>query len=167
MPLYRFKVADAAGAVSETVIEGENQNSALRRLKSRKLTPISFLGEGEAQKSQTKLFSKNSFSAVQFTDRLVPLLDAGIPLEKSLGIIEETMENPAAQDLVRNMRQGLHEGRKFSQLIGDRGRMFPRIYKNLVEVGEEAGALTTVLRQMREHLNEKREMQSYLKSVEK
>lgn len=148
MPLFRFKAADRSGAIIETVIEGESQADAVRRLKTRSLTPIDFLGEGDGASSKKSVFGRSSFSAVEFTDRLVPLLEAGIPLEKSLSIIEDTMEKEADAKFIRDMRQGLHEGRKFSDLVRDRGNMFPRVFGNVVEVGEEAGALPLVLKQM-------------------
>jgi len=165
MPLFRFKTADIKGLVQETVIEGESQADALRRLKTRKLTPVSFLGEGEAGTKQKSVFKGTKFNAVEFTDRLVPLLESGITLERSLSIIEDTMENPQAATFIRDMRQGLHEGRKFSQLIKDREAMFPRLYGNVVEVGEESGALPAVLGQMRNYLNERKQIRSYIISA--
>ena len=162
MPLFRFKAADRSGAVIETVIEGESQNDAVRRLRMRSLTPIDFLGEGEGESTSKGFFQGSRFNVVEFTERLVPLLEAGIPLERSLAIIEETMEKPRDASFIRDMRQGLHEGRKFSQLIRDRGNMFPRLYANIVEVGEEAGALPQVLKQLQSYLNERKEMRSYV-----
>ena len=165
MPLFKFKAADQAGAIIETVIEGESQTDAVRRLKMRRMTPIDFLGEGEGASPQKGLFAKGRFNAFEFTDRLVPLLEAGIPLEKSLAIIEDTMENPKDADFIRDMRQGLHEGRKFSQLIRDRKGMFPRLYGNIVEVGEESGALPLVLKQVQSYMAERKEMRSYILSA--
>jgi len=162
MPLFRFKVADKTGIISETVIEGESQGDAVRRLKVRRLTPVDFLGEGEGQSSNKNVFKRSKVNAIMFTDRLVPLLDAGIPLEKSLAIIEDTMDDEESAKFIRDMRQGLHEGRKFSQLISDRNNVFPRIYENVVAVGEEAGALPIVLGQMRDYLNEKKEMRNFI-----
>ena len=162
MPLYRFKAADRSGTLTETIIEGESQADAVRRLKMRRMTPVDFLGEGEGTSSRKKLIGGSKFNVTEFTDRLVPLLDAGIPLEKSLSIIEETMEKEADASFIRDMRQGLHEGRKFSQLVRDRSHMFPKVYGNVVEVGEESGALPLVLRQMKTYLNERKEMRSYV-----
>lgn len=162
MPLYRFKAADRSGTLTETIIEGESQADAVRRLKMRRMTPVDFLGEGEGNSSGKKLIGGSKFNVTEFTDRLVPLLDAGIPLEKSLSIIEETMEKEADATFIRDMRQGLHEGRKFSQLVRDRSHMFPKVYGNVVEVGEESGALPVVLRQMQTYLNERKEMRSYV-----
>jgi type II secretory pathway component PulF len=165
MPLYRYKAADQSGAIIETVIEGESEADAVRRLKMRRMTPIDFLGEGEGRKKKKSIVGGSKFNATEFTDRLVPLLEAGIPLEKSLAIIEDTMENDQDISFIRDMRQGLHEGRKFSQLVRDRSHMFPKVYGNVVEVGEESGALPLVLKQMQTYLNDRKEMRSYVVSA--
>ena len=121
--------------------EGDSQTDATRRVQRRGLMPLEFLGEGaKTAQSSGKLFGPK-LDVVEFTDRLVPLLEANIPLEKALGIVGEAQENPVLQQTVTDLRRGLHEGRKLSDLIRERGRAFPQLYAGIVEAGEEAGAL--------------------------
>ncbi len=164
MPLFKFKVADRGGGIQEILVEGNDQNEATRRVRSRQLIPVEFLGAGDAGAGGGKLSLNpaNRFDVVDFTDRLVPLLDANIPLERALGILEETSETATERELISSLRGGLHEGRKLSQLIRDRGRMFPRMYASVVEAGEESGALPQVLSQLRQYLIMTREMRSFI-----
>lgn len=166
MPLFKFKVADRAGAIQEILVEGTNQQDATRRVRTRQLIPVEFLGTGDAggAKKRFGLDFGKSFDVVDFTDRLVPLLEAQIPLERALGILEETAENDTEGQLIIDLRRGLHEGRKFSQLVRDRGRLFPRMYASIVEAGEESGALPQVLGQLRDYLVMVREMRSFVVS---
>ncbi|WDE97680.1 type II secretion system F family protein [Lentisphaera profundi] len=164
MPLYKFKVVDQSGAFSEVALDESSKDDALSRLRGRKLVPVSFIGEG-GNTGKGALFTRAPFSLEDFTESLSMLLDAGISLDKSLAIIEETMEKEEARLFVADMRQGLHEGKKFSELIHDRSSFFPKIYKNLVEVGEESGALPMVLQRLQEYLQQKKEMRSYLLSA--
>ena len=165
MPLYRFKTADKGGKISDNTVEGESKDDAVKRLQRRGLTPIEFLGEGDVA-IKSKNFSRGGrFDSIDFTDKLVPLLEAGIPIEKSLAIISESSESETEKKLITDLRHGLHEGKKLSTLIRDRGRMFPNIYSNIVEAGEEAGAMTTVLGSMRKFLIERREMKSFIISA--
>ncbi|NLE56641.1 MAG: type II secretion system protein GspF, partial [Lentisphaerae bacterium] len=46
MALYKYKVSDAAGKISELLIEGDSQADAARRIQRRGLMPLDFLGEG-------------------------------------------------------------------------------------------------------------------------
>ena len=162
MPLFKFKVSDAAGSISELLIEGDSQTDATRRVQRRGLMPLEFLGEGaKTAQSSGKLFGPK-LDVVEFTDRLVPLLEANIPLEKALGIVGEAQENPVLQQTVTDLRRGLHEGRKLSDLIRERGRAFPQLYAGIVEAGEEAGALPQVMGELRNFLLESRELKGFI-----
>jgi type II secretory pathway component PulF len=78
MPLYKFKVSDPSGKVSELLIEGDSQADATRRVQRRGLMPLGFLGEGAAASARKGIFAPG-LDVVDFTDRLVPLLEPGLP----------------------------------------------------------------------------------------
>lgn len=164
MPLYKYKVSDAKGAVSEMLIEGESQADATRRLQRRSLIPLAFLGEGSGAQQQKGGFS-GRFNAGEFTERLVPLVEADITLEKALGILADDKENAAIAGMASDLRRGLHEGRKLSDLIRERGNAFPQLYAGVVEAGEEAGALSLVLQELRKFLTDSAELTSFIISA--
>ncbi|MBN2449894.1 MAG: type II secretion system F family protein [Lentisphaeria bacterium] len=163
MALYRFKVSDSAGKTSELLIEGDSQTDATRRVQRRGLLPLQYLGEGGSAAAARGggLFWRR-FDVVDFTDRLVPLLEAEIPIERALGIVGEGQDDAFSTQLVADLRRGLHEGRRFSDLIRDRGRLFPRVYASVVQAGEEAGALPQVMGELRRFLNDSREQRAFV-----
>ena len=167
MALFQYKVSDASGKVSVTLIEGDSQAEATRRLQGRGLSPLEFLGEGAAATGESGGlgFRRRSFDVEEFTDRLVPLLEANVPLERALGIVGEGLDDAYSTEITSDLRRGLHEGRKLSVLIRDRGAMFPNLYSNVVEAGEEAGALPQVMGQLRRFLNDARELRSFVISA--
>ncbi len=167
MPLFKFKVADTAGKIQEILVEGDSRNEATRRVQARALIPIEFLGQSASYSGSAGLSwgLRKKFDVADFTDRLVPLLQADIPLERALRIVEETGDSREETELVSGLRRGLHEGRKLSQLIRDRGRLFPSMYSSIVEAGEEAGALPQVMRQLRDFLIMSREMKAFVVSA--
>ena len=160
MPLFKFKVSDAAGKVSELLIDGDSQADATRRIQRRGMLPLAFLGEGAAA---TAAHGRNRrVDVVDFTDRLVPLLEANIPLERALAILGDGNDNPAMSRMIGELRRGLHEGRKLSDLIRDQGSTFPSVYAGVVEAGEEAGALAQVMGQLRNFMTAADELKSFL-----
>lgn len=163
MPLFRYKVSDPAGKVGELLIEGDSQADAARRLQRRGVVPLAFLGEGAAAQRQ-RGWLKKGVDVTDFTERLVPLLDANIPLERALAILGDEPDNPPLQRMVSDLRRGLHEGRKFSDLIRDQGTLFPPVYAGVVEAGEEAGALPQVMGQLRAFLASAAELRSFILS---
>lgn len=167
MPLFKFKAASANGRVQEVLQEGDTPAAARRRLQARGLIPIDFLGQSDSVSSGSSLGwgFRRRFDVVGFTDRLVPLLRAEIPLERALSIVEDTAETPQEREITTSFRRGLHEGRRFSQLIRDRGHLFPSMYSSIVEAGEESGALPKVLGQLHTYLLMIREMRGFIISA--
>ena len=148
MPMYKYKAIGAKGGKSlEILIEGDSQEDSLVRLRGRGFTPIKFIAQvDDSGKSLSTMFSgSKKFDPANFTSRLLPLLKANIQLERGLGIIANSSEDDTTKTLVLDLRRGLHEGKKLSAMIRDRSNYFPSVYANMVEAGEESGALTRVM----------------------
>ena len=92
----------------------------------------------------------------------MPLLEANIPLERALALLGDEPDNPQLQQLVGDLRRGLHEGRRLSDLIRDQSRVFPPVYAGVVAAGEEAGALPQVMAQLRLFLTSASELRSFI-----
>jgi type II secretory pathway component PulF len=75
------------------------------------------------------------------------------------------LDDAFAAQTVSDLRRGLHEGRKLSDLIRDRGRLFPRLYSSVIEAGEEAGALPQVMGELRRFLVDSRELRAFILSA--
>ena len=100
----------------------------------------------------------------EFTRQLAPLLDSSIPLERALAIIAEGATDPDQKNFVNSMRQGLHEGKKFSELVRSYGRLFPPYYANLIESGEETGCLPIVVNELQKFMAESKELKDFIVS---
>lgn len=165
MPQYKYKAVDRAGKVTDNlVIEADSREESVSRIRQKGFTPIKFIGEvGGADEAQGGfLLTRKSLDPCEFTNRLVPLLNAQIPIERALSIIEEGMEDDRGKSMVNEIRRGLHEGKKFSSLIRARGAVFPGIYANMVEAGEESGALVGVMQELQRFLNDRKELREFL-----
>lgn len=165
MPLFKYKAIDASGGKTlEILIEGNSREDSLVRLRSRGLTPIKFIGQMDSDyKTSHSIFDRSKkFDPCEFTNRLIPLLKAQIQLERALGIISNSTEDKTSNSLVMSLRRGLHEGKKFSAMIRERSQYFPPVYANMVEAGEESGALTKVMEELQKFLNERKELKSFL-----
>ena len=164
MGLFRFKIVDTAGNKSEILVDGDTKDDAISKLSARGVFPLQFLGQASHldDTSKQSFFSRDKFDVYEFTNRLVPLLKSHIPLEKSLAIISDGAISSQTQSVVHDIRKGLHEGKKLSKLIQNHGSRFPKLYSNLVEAGEESGALPEVMIELQRFLNDSRETKSFL-----
>ena len=159
MSLYKYQVTDNSGRLQEIIVEGESEEDSVKHLRNRCLYPVKFYGEI----SETgKISFHKHFNVYMFTNRLVPLLQAHVPLERALGIIADGTAKEKEKDIIVSLRKGLHEGKSFSELIRNHGNRFPKIYANLVEAGEETGAMEVVMKNLQHFLNESKEQRDFL-----
>lgn len=163
MALFRFMAVPKGETPQEMLIEAENEKEALDKLRSRHITPLRSFGEAAAGKKKFPL-SRSGIDAYVFTRQLAPLLESFIPLEKALAIIAESTEGREQKDFVNSLRQGLHEGKKFSELVRSHGSVFPSYYANLIESGEETGCLPEVVRQLYKFMEQSKEFKDFIVS---
>ena len=162
MGLYKYLAAARGEPPHEMLIEADNEKEALNKLRSRQVTPVRFYGEVSVGGKGKLLFRRSKIDTYDFTRQLAPLLDSFIPLEKALAIIAESAVEPEQRDFVNSLRQGLHEGKKFSELVRSHGSLFPGYYANLIETGEETGCLPEVVGQLYKFMGESKELKDFI-----
>lgn len=164
MALYKYLAVPKGEAPQEMLIEAENEKEALDKLRSRHVVPIRFFGETTVGKRKGFSFHRSKIDAYAFTRQLAPLLESFIPLERALAIIAEGTVEKEQKDFVNSLRQGLHEGKKFSELVRSHGSVFPTYYANLIESGEETGCLPEVVNQLYKFMDQSKEFRDFILS---
>jgi general secretion pathway protein F len=86
------------------------------------------------------------------------LLSAGLPLDRSLNILAEILENRETKDIVQGILKSIREGSSFSDALERHPRMFTRLYVNMVRAGEAGGVLDAVLEKLNEFLETTKEL---------
>jgi len=107
------------------------------------------LSSGKASgKVSASIFNRVSTrETIFFGIQLATLLKAGIPLLRSLEIVQRGIANAYFQQVIQHMRKRVTEGGTFSAALRNH-RAFPWIWANLVEVGEATGKLPEVLEEI-------------------
>ena len=162
MALYKYIAALPGKNPEEIIIEGDNEKESLAKLRRKGMIPVRFLGVDEA--GGKRLWNGKKPDIFEFTRQLSPLLSAHIQLEQALAIISEGAVEPVQKDFVNSLRQGLHEGKKFSEMVRSYGSLFPDYYANLIESGEETGCLPDVTVELYKFMHESRELKNFIVS---
>ncbi|MEO6785282.1 MAG: type II secretion system F family protein, partial [Chthoniobacteraceae bacterium] len=89
-----------------------------------------------------------------FSEQLAHLLNAGMTLDESLGVLEKRLKHAKLQALSKSLHQSLVDGRSLSQAMRDFPRIFSPLYVNMVSSGEASGSLPTILRRLTIHIGE-------------
>src|SRR5690606_19698763 len=80
-----------------------------------------------------------------FARQLATMLQAGIPMVQCFEIIGTGHEKPAMQKLVLSMKADIESGTTLHEALAKHPLYFDDLFVNLVEAGEHAGALETLL----------------------
>lgn len=79
------------------------------------------------------------------TRQLATMMKAGVPLVQSFEIVAEGLENKNLQNLLLDIRDQVSAGGGFAASLRKHPKHFDELYCNLVESGEQSGALETML----------------------
>ncbi|MBR2632184.1 MAG: type II secretion system F family protein [Lentisphaeria bacterium] len=164
MGLYKYIAAFPNEGTREILIEADTPRDAADKLRARGGVPVRFCGEDGVDGNTGSMRRVGKVNTFEFTRQLAPLLDSSIPLERALAIIAEGATDPDQKNFVNSMRQGLHEGKKFSELVRSYGRLFPPYYANLIESGEETGCLPIVVNELQKFMAESKELKDFIVS---
>lgn len=80
-----------------------------------------------------------------FTRQMATMMKAGVPLVQSFDIVADGVDNPSLAELVRSIREDVAAGGGFAPSLRKHPKYFDDLFCNLVESGEQSGALETML----------------------
>lgn len=80
-----------------------------------------------------------------FSRQLATMLSAGVPLVQSFDIVGKGHENPSMQNLLLGIKADIEGGDTLAEALNKKPLYFDELFCNLVEAGEQAGVLETLL----------------------
>lgn len=106
----------------------------------------------EVQEAAGGIFSLGgkvrSRDLIVFSRQMATLIESGIPIVRSLQLLRDQTAHKVFRRVLSEIITDIQQGRFFSEAILKHKKAFPAIYGRLVEVGERAGNLEMVLRQL-------------------
>lgn len=129
------KVRGKSLAANEAALRADlrRQGVAATRVKTQKSS--SFGTGGKVTSEDIAIFSR----------QLATMMSAGIPIVQAFEIIGNGHEKPAMQKLVLDIKQNVESGSTLKESLAKHPLHFDDLFVNLVEAGEQAGALESLL----------------------
>ncbi len=159
MPTYQFEAMDPQGQEIRDVIEAPTQDEAQATIRSMGY----FVTKIAPQKSATKAgqqgaASRKTFALggaggkkmVTFTRQLSILQDAGLPILRSLKILEDQSPPGALKNSLIDVCDEIESGASLSEALSKSPKVFDRLYVNMIKAGEAGGSLELILRRLAE-----------------
>jgi type IV pilus assembly protein PilC len=162
MPTFKFEALDTAGSEVKDAVEASNEEEASQKIKAMgyfvtKLTAVQAKGGGKKGKKKTgksrKTFTIGGVSQKMltiFTRQFSTLQDAGLPVLRSLRILERQMKPSVLKNSLIDVVEDVESGMTLSEAMAKHPKCFDRLYVNMVRAGEAGGALEIILQRLAE-----------------
>ncbi|MBC7197905.1 MAG: type II secretion system F family protein [Pseudomonas balearica] len=129
------KVKGELSGASPALVKAQLRKQGINPQKVRKKS-VSLFGAGKKIKPM---------DIALFTRQMATMMKAGVPLLQSFDIIGEGFDNPNMRKLVDELKQEVAAGNSFAASLRKKPQYFDDLYCNLVDSGEQSGALETLL----------------------
>ncbi len=167
MAIFTYTTKDFQGNYHKGEIESLDEQSAATILRRKKLIVINIKLKSErGKKFIDKYFNKVSFSEIVImTRQLATMIGAGLVLSEAIDLLSEEQLNKKLKLVLEEIASDIKGGISFAAALEKHPDIFPKLYINLVKVGEISGKLDIILLQLATHLEKDREFQSKVKGA--
>jgi len=169
MPEFLYKATTLGGETVEGLMDGKDEESIIQGLHRLGYIPIRITSTQERRPSlrlssflPQRVGVKN---LLIFTQELSTLISAGLPLDRSLGILGTLTENERLSEAVKDVLKRIEGGNSLAEALGNHPRIFQKLYVNMVKAGESGGFLEVILSRLAQYLQSTKEIRDYLISV--
>ncbi|MEQ8408704.1 MAG: type II secretion system F family protein [Gammaproteobacteria bacterium] len=148
---FKYQAFDAAGNVQNGQLNAESEREAVRILQGKNLTPVKIQETRQSgERGHKKKISHNDL--LDFTNGLTTLVEARVPIDKALRLLDGITESSAMRELVLNLLRDVKEGKSLAEAMEAHPKVFSKMYINIVRAGEEGGILHDLLPDLAEFL---------------
>ena len=174
MPTFQFEALNDSGKPQKGTINAANSDEALARIKSQGFFPTSIreqkvkkgggkpgakgaAGAGSGPKKKSGGISINIGGVSQkvlttFTRQLSTLQDAGLPILRSLSILEQQQKPGLMKDTLGEVHEDVSSGSSLSDAFSKHPKAFNVLYTKMIAAGEVGGVLDVILQRLADFL---------------
>src|SRR3954453_24012698 len=160
MPTYKYEAMDTSGGEVKDVVDAMNEEEAQQKIRQMGyfVTKITEMQSGKKGKKKVKGSRKkgqtftiggvSSKALCTFTRQFSTLQDAGLPVLRSLRILEGQMKPGVLKNALIDVVDDVESGATLSEAFAKHPKCFDRLYVNMVKAGEAGGALEIILKRL-------------------
>ncbi|MEM1070058.1 MAG: type II secretion system F family protein, partial [Planctomycetota bacterium] len=160
MPVYQFEAMDATGQEIRDEIDAASEEEAQTTIRQMGYFVTKISVKKQAAAAQAKGGKKRSFGIggaktkhiCAFTRQLSILQDAGLPILRSLKILENNQKPGKLKNALMDTCDEIEGGATLSEAMSKSPKVFSRLYVNMIKAGEAGGALETILQRLADFL---------------
>lgn len=140
---FAWEGTNKQGAKIKGEVSGQNPALVKAQLRKQGINPTKVRKKSVSLLSAGKKITPMDIAL--FARQMATMMKAGVPLLQSFEIIGEGLDNPNMRKLVDDIKQHVAAGNSFAASLRTRPEYFDDLFCNLVDAGEQAGALENLL----------------------
>ncbi len=174
MNRYFYEALDKGGKTIKGIIESANEEIIIDRLKGMGYYPLKVCLHKDSQLNidlsalpGIRIFTHRVKLAhiVTFTRQFATLLDAGVPILRSLYIIHEQVDSVIFKEKIAKIARDIESGVMLSEALAKHPNIFDNLYVNMVRAGEIGGVLEAVLNKIADFLEKRQAIMGKIRSA--
>lgn len=166
MTVFEYKVRTRRGEILEDKVEGNDTASVVTSLRRQGLLVIDVKEQGVGQKDILEPFKRvTAGDVVVFTRQFSTMINAGLPIVRSLNILGEQASNKKFESIIVGVREDVEAGLSLSDALEKHPKVFNRLYIEMVRAGEVGGILDGVLLRIADQLEGDQDLRRKVKSA--
>jgi len=169
MPDFLYKARDSDGNLVQGTMIAEGESEVIDILQRRNLLITSvqqIITKDRTKKISFKFAKRMSLSSrvkmddlCIFARQMGTLLNAGVPLLRSLAVLEKQITSAPLRDAVEKIKEDIQAGSTLRDALDKHPKVFSKFWVNLVGTGEASGQLPSVLEQIAQYFESAGELQ--------
>ena len=176
MPIFKYEALDSQGAAGKDEIEALSQKEAVSKIRNLGYFPTKVSARGAARKEAAKAAAKprrrrgaggrvKTKLVAQFARQLSTLQDAGLPILRSLRILQEQQRSGTFRRILGYVGDDIEGGSTLSEAMGRYPRAFNRLFVNMVAAGETGGVLDLILSRVADFMEKAQKLKARVRSA--
>ena len=164
---YTYRVRDRHGKLVSGEIVGESPDLVLSKLREMRYIPLEIKAKNSGIKKEFHLRKprvKLKDLAVM-SRQFATMINSGLPLLRTLGILENQSESPELKKVVADIRLEVEKGSALSTAMAKHPRGFSKLYVSMVRSGETSGNLDQVLLRLADTIENEVALRHKIKSA--
>jgi len=176
MPIYQYVALDSQGVEIKDEIEALSEKEAISKIRNMGYFPTKVRSRAVTKPAAAKAIGRpqrrrgaggrvKAKNIAQFARQLSTLQDAGLPILRSLRILQEQQRSGTFKRVIGCVGDDIEGGSTLSEAMARCPRAFSRLFVNMVAAGETGGVLDLILARVADFMEKAQKLKSRVKGA--
>lgn len=165
MAEFKYKAINPEGDIIKGTHKANTKDEVLGVIAANGYSPLSI---EEITGSKEIIFGNNKINTKDisiFCRQLATMLEAGVSITHSIGILSEQISNKKLKSILTKVNEDIRKGEELSTAMAKYEDEFPKLLINMIQVGETSGTLDSIMNRMAIYYENQTKMNGKIKNA--